>query len=83
MSVENALYVDDGVYEVAAVGVPDDRLGELVTALVTLKPGHSKRITTAFLMDLARKRSVLGFRDKLFETSLKFHPVFRNLLYLL
>ncbi|KAE9407012.1 acetyl-CoA synthetase-like protein [Gymnopus androsaceus JB14] len=49
VSVENALYA-------AAVGVPDTRLGELVTALVTLKPAHNKRVSVASLMDLARKR---------------------------
>jgi len=55
VSVENALYVDDRVNEAAAVGVPDDRLGELVTAFVTLKPGQRKRVTVASLMDVARK----------------------------
>lgn len=39
VSVENALYAaDSGVAEAVVVGVPDDRLGELVAALVTLRP---------------------------------------------
>ncbi|KAH7878655.1 uncharacterized protein C8R40DRAFT_1167375 [Lentinula edodes] len=55
ISVENALYTDDGVQEAAAVGVADARLGELVTALVTVKPEHKKRVNVAGLMDVARK----------------------------
>ncbi|KAJ7595665.1 hypothetical protein C8J56DRAFT_922881 [Mycena floridula] len=38
VSVENALYAEPAVLEAAAVAVPDDRLGELVAALVTLRP---------------------------------------------
>jgi acyl-coenzyme A synthetase/AMP-(fatty) acid ligase len=59
--VENALYRDPRIFEAAAVGVPDERLGELVTALVTLKPAYRKkgRPTEAELMKLARKQSVL------------------------
>ncbi|KAK7047789.1 hypothetical protein VNI00_006117 [Paramarasmius palmivorus] len=55
--VENALYRDPRIFEAAAVGVPDERLGELVTALVTLKPAYRKkgRPTEAELMKLARK----------------------------
>ncbi|KAJ7056303.1 hypothetical protein C8F01DRAFT_1221005 [Mycena amicta] len=37
-TVENALFTDE-VLEVAAVGVPDERLGELVAAVVVVKPG--------------------------------------------
>ncbi|KAJ3932391.1 MAG: hypothetical protein NXY57DRAFT_119932 [Lentinula lateritia] len=55
ISVENALYTDDGVQEAAAVGVADARLGELVTALVTVKPEHKKRVDVEGLMDVARK----------------------------
>ncbi|KIK68614.1 hypothetical protein GYMLUDRAFT_36078 [Collybiopsis luxurians FD-317 M1] len=53
--VQNTLYADEGVLEVAAVGVPDARLGELVTALVTVKPSHKGKVTEASLMNLARK----------------------------
>ncbi|KAG7440416.1 long-chain-fatty-acid-CoA ligase [Guyanagaster necrorhizus] len=55
VSVENALYTEPGVLEAAAVGVPDKRLGELVTALVTLKPSYRGRITEKKLLETARK----------------------------
>ncbi len=57
--VENALYKEPGVSEAAAVGVPDERLGELVTALVTVKPGFDSSVTEESLLVLARARSVL------------------------
>lgn len=37
--VEAALYEHPGIDEVAVFGVPDDRLGETVAAMVLLKPG--------------------------------------------
>ncbi|PBK98193.1 long-chain-fatty-acid-CoA ligase [Armillaria gallica] len=55
VSVENALYTEPGVLEAAAVGVPDKRLGELVTALVTLKPGYRGSINEKKLLATARK----------------------------
>jgi acyl-CoA synthetase (AMP-forming)/AMP-acid ligase II len=55
--VENTLYADDRVSEAAAVGVPDIRLGELVAAVVSIKPGNEE-ITEASLIKLAQKRSV-------------------------
>ncbi|SJL14627.1 related to 4-coumarate--CoA ligase 1 [Armillaria ostoyae] len=55
VSVENALYTEPGVLEAAAVGVPDERLGELVTALVTLKPGYRGSINEKKLLATARK----------------------------
>ncbi|KAJ7129698.1 hypothetical protein C8R44DRAFT_777431 [Mycena epipterygia] len=42
--------------EVAAVGVPDKRLGELVAAVVSLKPEYREKITEGSLIDLARTR---------------------------
>ncbi|KAK0200228.1 hypothetical protein DFS33DRAFT_1387436 [Desarmillaria ectypa] len=39
----------------STVGVPDERLGELVTALVTLKPGYRGRINEKMLLATARK----------------------------
>ncbi|KAJ7056351.1 hypothetical protein C8F01DRAFT_993259 [Mycena amicta] len=42
----------DGVLEVAAVGVPDERLGELVAAVVVVKSGGS--VTEESLIALAR-----------------------------
>lgn len=50
-----------GVQEAAAVGVADARLGELVTALVTVKPEHKKRVDVEGLMDVARKKLVHPF----------------------
>ena len=41
--------------EVAAVGVPDKRLGELVAAVVSAKPGHFGKLTEAQLVKLAQK----------------------------
>ncbi|KAF9568919.1 acetyl-CoA synthetase-like protein [Agrocybe pediades] len=55
VSVENAIYVDERVLEVAAVGVPDKRLGELVAAVVSVKPAHHGKVTEASLIELARK----------------------------
>lgn len=56
VSVENALYADPRISEAAAVGVPDERLGELVAAVVSVKPPFHGRVTEAALIALARKR---------------------------
>ncbi|KAJ3827474.1 hypothetical protein F5880DRAFT_1537208 [Lentinula raphanica] len=56
VAVENALYEHEGVLEAAAVGVPDNRLGELVTALVTVKPAFKGKVSSDALMSLAKKR---------------------------
>lgn len=56
VSVENALYADPRILEAAAVGVPDERLGELVAAVVSVKPPFQGRVTEAALIALARKR---------------------------
>jgi acyl-CoA synthetase (AMP-forming)/AMP-acid ligase II len=58
VSVENALSADPRVMEVAAVGVPDDRLGELVTAVVVPKPAFKGRLAEQDLVRLARERLV-------------------------
>ncbi|KDR83762.1 hypothetical protein GALMADRAFT_236121 [Galerina marginata CBS 339.88] len=55
VSVENAIYADDRVLEVAAVGVPDKRLGELVAAVVSVKPAFHGKVTEAALVTLAQK----------------------------
>ncbi|KAJ7638791.1 hypothetical protein FB45DRAFT_903836 [Roridomyces roridus] len=54
-SVENGLFTE-GVLEVAAIGVPDDRLGELVTAVVSVKPEYRDKLTEECLTDLAQSR---------------------------
>lgn len=56
VSVENAIYTDERVLEVAAVGVPDMRLGELVAAIVSIKPAYYGKVTEASLISLAQKR---------------------------
>lgn len=55
VSVENALYADDRVLEAAAVGVPDKRLGELVTAVVSIKPSHHGRVAEGSVIAIAQK----------------------------
>ena len=40
-SIENALYAESAVLEAAAVGVLDERLGELPVAVVFVKDGMS------------------------------------------
>jgi acyl-CoA synthetase (AMP-forming)/AMP-acid ligase II len=52
--VENALYADDRVLEVAAVGVPDARLGELVAAVVSIKPPYHGKVNEAQLLKHAQ-----------------------------
>ncbi|KAF7352822.1 2-succinylbenzoate--CoA ligase [Mycena venus] len=54
-TVENALF-SDGIMEVAAVAVPDEKLGELVAAVVSLKPEYRGKITEQALIALARTR---------------------------
>ncbi|KAJ7667988.1 hypothetical protein DFH06DRAFT_1184159 [Mycena polygramma] len=54
-TVENALFIK-GVMEVAAVAVPDERLGELVAAVVSVKKDYRSTITEKSLLALARAR---------------------------
>jgi fatty-acyl-CoA synthase len=54
VEVENALYAHPAVYEVAVIGVPDERWGETPKAFVTLKPGAEA--TTDDLVAFARER---------------------------
>ncbi|KAJ7084407.1 hypothetical protein B0H15DRAFT_849054 [Mycena belliarum] len=56
VSVENALYSDSRVIEAAAVGVPDERLGELVAAVVYVKPESRGEVTEETLIALAQTR---------------------------
>lgn len=55
ITVENALYNDPRVQEAAAVGVPDERLGELVAAVVSIKPAYQRYVTEAALLATARQ----------------------------
>jgi len=54
-TVENALFMD-GVMEVAAVAVPDEKLGELVAAVVSVHEAHRDKVTEKALIALARTR---------------------------
>ncbi|KAJ6625626.1 hypothetical protein B0H10DRAFT_2313378 [Mycena sp. CBHHK59/15] len=74
VSVENALYSDARVMEAAAVAVPDERLGELVAAVVYVKPQFRGQVTEDSLIALARTRLpkfavpvMIHFQDKPFE----------------
>jgi long-chain acyl-CoA synthetase len=51
--VENVLYAHPGVAEVAVIGVPDERWGETVLAIIVSKPGAhvSSEDITAFCAD--------------------------------
>ncbi|KJA19908.1 hypothetical protein HYPSUDRAFT_68905 [Hypholoma sublateritium FD-334 SS-4] len=51
VTVENALYADPRILEAAAVGVPDDRLGELVTAIVSVRPTYEGQVTEDGLLE--------------------------------
>jgi len=52
--VENALYAHPAVSEAIALGVPDRLLGEKVGAIVALRPGAPKSLTTADLISSTR-----------------------------
>ena len=47
IEVEDALFQHPAVAEVAVIGVPDEKWGELVTALVVLAPGRRARPRTS------------------------------------
>lgn len=59
--MENALYADPRILEAAAVGVPDDRLGELVTAIVSVRPTYEGQVTEDDLLEQAKSRFVCLF----------------------
>jgi long-chain acyl-CoA synthetase len=52
--VEEVLYGHPAVAQVAVIGIPDERLGEEVKAVVQLKPGH--RATAEELIEYAKER---------------------------
>jgi len=55
--VENALYADPRICEAAAVGVPDERLGEVVAAVVYGRPGVGDCLTEQELIAQLHPRS--------------------------
>src|SRR5205085_9624903 len=59
IEVEDVIFSHPAVAEVAVIGVPDDKWGEMVTALVVLTPGE--QVTEAELIAHARSR-VAGYK---------------------
>ncbi|KAF9475541.1 acetyl-CoA synthetase-like protein [Pholiota conissans] len=56
VTVENALYADPRILEAAAVGVPDERLGELVAVIVSVRSEYEGQVTESTLIEQARNR---------------------------
>lgn len=52
--VEAALYEHPSVLEATVIGIPDEKWGELVTAFVALRPGHS--LAAGELLEWCRSR---------------------------
>lgn len=74
IEVEDCLYQHPDVAEVAVIGVPDDRWGETVKALVVLKPGATAKADD--LIAFTRERlahfkcpTSVEFRDDLLRTA--------------
>src|SRR3954454_20591908 len=74
IEVEDAVFSHPAVAEVAVIGVPDDKWGEMVTALVVLAEGQS--VTEAELIAHCRARLAhykapkrVEFRDELARTA--------------
>lgn len=74
IEVEDALFGHPDVAEVAVIGVPDDRWGEMVLGLVVLRPGST--VTEDELRDHCRSRLAgykvpkrIEFRDELARTA--------------
>ncbi|KAK7695997.1 hypothetical protein QCA50_000637 [Cerrena zonata] len=56
VSVENVILSDPRIREVAAVGVPDQRLGELVAVVVSPKEEYRGQVEESQIIALARQR---------------------------
>ncbi len=74
IETEDALFSHPAVAEVAVIGVPDERWGELIVALVVLAPGHT--VTEDELRDHCRTKLAgykvpkrIEFRDELARTA--------------
>jgi fatty-acyl-CoA synthase len=59
IEVEDAVFSHPAVAEVAVIGIPDEKWGELVTALVVPAPG--RQVTAEEIMDHCRGR-IAGFK---------------------
>ena len=75
IEVEDCLFQHPGVAEAAAIGVPDDKWGETVKALVVLRPGH-ETVDEAELIAHCRAHlahykcpTSVEFRDELARTA--------------
>lgn len=53
-TIENALHEHPEITDVAAIGVPDARLGELVTVIVAIEPGS--KLTEKDVIAFAKTR---------------------------
>ena len=53
--MENAVYADERLIDVAAVSVPDRRLGELVAVVVATKEAFHGKVTEEEVIAVARK----------------------------
>jgi acyl-CoA synthetase (AMP-forming)/AMP-acid ligase II len=78
VSVENALYADPRVLEAAAVGVPDRRLGEVVVAIICVKPAFRGQVSEEDIMTVARQKFVIGNWCGHFASNLISSTVFPN-----
>jgi len=74
IEVEDCLYQHPAVAEVAVIGVPHDKWGETIKALVVLRAGHA--VTEAELIEFSRARmshykcpTSVEFRDTLVRTA--------------
>src|SRR5216684_2091367 len=74
IEVEDCLYQHPAVAEVAVIGVPDEKWGETIKALVVLRPGQ--QATERDLIDFARGRmahfkcpTAIEFREALLRTA--------------
>jgi acyl-CoA synthetase (AMP-forming)/AMP-acid ligase II len=56
VEVERVLEQHPAVAEAAVLGLPDERMGEVVVAAVRLKPGTTAPVTDAELLQFARDR---------------------------
>jgi long-chain acyl-CoA synthetase len=74
--VEEVLYAHPSILEAAVIGVPHERHGEEVKAVLALKPGESSKVTQADVIAYCRERlapykypRIVEFRDALPKTA--------------
>jgi acyl-CoA synthetase (AMP-forming)/AMP-acid ligase II len=63
--IENAISALDGVSEVAVIGIPDERWGETIKAVVAVREGH--RVTPADIDRICRERIASYKRPRVVE----------------